>query len=113
MKYKRVRISGVFLTNLSVEGQESHAKCIKGLPEGTKFVYAIPEPANGIWMVVEHESFPELKDGDIIPEFESPIMFIKVESDRRILHWTGNQFEEIKFEDIPLNKNFTIRIAEK
>ena len=42
---------------------------VQGLPQGTKFCYIIPDTIYGAWMVVEHESFEELKDGDIIPDF--------------------------------------------
>lgn len=52
---------------MQIQNQESHIKCISGLPEGTKFCYSIPDTLYGIWIVVEHESFPLLKEGEIIP----------------------------------------------
>lgn len=74
VRYMRITVSGQFLTLAAIEGHEVHAKCVKGLPEGTVFKYAIPDAAYGISMVVEHESFAELKDGDLIPIFERPLM---------------------------------------
>ena len=72
MRYRRVLISGYLLVSLMQEGNIIHAKCIKGLPEGTRFAYAIPDTVHGIWIVVEHESFDLLKDCDIIPEHPRP-----------------------------------------
>lgn len=78
MRYKRVIISGEFFTMLATENNEIHAKCVNGLPKGTRFRYVIPEPYYGVAMVVEHESFPELKDGDEIPTFEPKPEFHKL-----------------------------------
>jgi hypothetical protein len=69
MKYMRVNISGQFLVNLSIEGVILDAICSKGLPEGTKFAYSIPNTHNGIWLIVEHDSFRELENGELIPEY--------------------------------------------
>ena len=74
MRYRRILVSGVFLIDLCIEGSISNrVRCIKGLPEGTKFVYAIPDARNyGIWFVVEHESFDTIESGGVIPEMDSP-----------------------------------------
>lgn len=69
MRYKRVLISGVLLVSMFEEGKVIHAKCVKGLPSGTKFCYSFPYENYGIYIVVEHELFPELKNGDEIPLF--------------------------------------------
>lgn len=74
MRYRKLLISGQMLVNIFTLGQTSLVKCIKGLPEGTRFAYAIPDTHYGIWMVVSHSSFDELKDGDLIPEFPHPEM---------------------------------------
>ena len=68
-----MQVSGVFLTGICINGKLPTIEVTEGLPEGTKFAYAIPDMTYGIWMVVEHESFPELKDGEIIPVIHSPL----------------------------------------
>lgn len=74
MRYKKILVSGQLLVNVFTFGQTNLVKCIKGLPEGTNFAYSIPDTINGIWLVVSHSSFDELKDGDLIPEFPRPEM---------------------------------------
>lgn len=67
MRYRRVQIWAQLLVESFVENSEYHIRCIKGLPSGTKFCYTYPTDEYNIWMVVTHESFDELKNGDIIP----------------------------------------------
>lgn len=74
VRYKRMLIQGFWLTHLFTEGEITNCKCISGLPEGSKFCYSIPDVYYGIWIVIEHSSFPELKDCDEIPIMESPMM---------------------------------------
>lgn len=69
MKAKRILISGILLTKVMVAGEETKMRCVKGLPPGTRFLYGYPEANYGIWLVVVHDSFPELKDGELIPEW--------------------------------------------
>lgn len=69
------------MVNLFSEGMNNHTKCISGLPKGTKFVYAIPDTTYGVWMIVEHESFDLLNEGDMIP-VHNRVEMEKVECDR-------------------------------
>ena len=73
MKYRRIQISGLMLIHLCGVGNIFHSKCIEGLPIGARFAYCLPDSVYGIYIVVEHESFDELKDGDEIPIHPSPI----------------------------------------
>jgi len=73
MRYKKILISGILLTRIMEKGYTFHAKCVEGIPKDSKFCYSIPDTINGIWIVIEHESFPELADGDIIPIFDKPM----------------------------------------
>lgn len=77
-RMKRILISGHFLVSLMEEGEILHAKCIKGLPKDCRFLWSIPDTWNGIWIVIEHPSFEEINDGDIIPIFEHKPEFIKL-----------------------------------
>lgn len=72
MKYMRVRVHAGYIVDMLTYGSIFYCRCIEGLPVGTKFVYAIPDTMYGIWIVVEHESFDELKQGQIIPEYPAP-----------------------------------------
>lgn len=74
MKYKKILVNGEFLIKMSEENNIIHARCIKGLPEGTKFCYSIPtNEYYGIYIVIEHESFPNLNEGDLIPNMDDPV----------------------------------------
>jgi len=66
-------MSGAFLVNIMEEGLKVTVKCVKGVPKGTSFKYSIPDAYYGIWLVIENESFPLLKDGDEIPIMDKPL----------------------------------------
>jgi len=71
-RIKLVYISGTFLTRIMESGIHKLHYSAKGLPEGTKFMYAITDHNhNGIGLVFEHESFALVKDGDLIPTLEN------------------------------------------
>lgn len=74
MRYRRVVLSGELLVAIFTQNQIHTIRCIQGVPEGTKFKYAISEPVYGISIVIEHPSFKELKDGDEIPLQPYPMM---------------------------------------
>lgn len=67
MRYRRVRIDSSILIHLITKGNEVHVKCLDGLPKGTKFAYVVPHFDYTIWIVVEHEFFDDLKEGQEIP----------------------------------------------
>lgn len=70
MRYKRFKAHIQFITNSCIEGKTYTFKCVKGLPEGVKYVRAGHDFEGNIFVIVEHESFPEIKNGDLIPELE-------------------------------------------
>lgn len=72
MRYKRVLINGDMLIKIMKQGASFITKCVKGLPEGTQFRYAFHDIQQGIWLVVEHESFENIEYGSEIPLFERP-----------------------------------------
>lgn len=69
MRYMRVKFYTPFLMELLIQDKIIHAQVIKGLPIGTKFCYFLSSQYYTLELVVTHESFPELKDGDEIPLF--------------------------------------------
>jgi len=68
MKYMRVRLSHLFLMHFLTDGSVINIIVHKGLPEGAEFRYLIKGTA-GVDIVVEHDSFEKLNDGDVIPIF--------------------------------------------
>lgn len=78
MRYMRVRISTMMLLHMLTEGEEIHAKCIKGLPKGAKFCYSIPS-TDYIWIdfIFEHPDFKVVMMGNEIPLFPDP-EFVKL-----------------------------------
>jgi len=68
MRYKYIKYSLDFLVKNCIEGKESHFKCIVGLPEGTKFIRFGHDHMGNLSIIVEHESFPEIKEYDEISE---------------------------------------------
>jgi hypothetical protein len=73
MKFMRVTVSMKLIMDLLTTGNEVHIRVIEGLPEGTKFAYMMPSLEYGrMELVVEHESFPELRNGQLIPPLPLP-----------------------------------------
>lgn len=70
MKLMFVRIHTEFLLDWMTNGKTHLFKVTNGLPQGTKFCYTIHDDFYAFKIVVSHDSFPELKDGEIIPEFK-------------------------------------------
>lgn len=58
---------------MMIQDEISFFKCVKGLPEGTKFIKLSNQDIFEIFIIVSHESFPELHSEDPIPEFEPRI----------------------------------------
>jgi hypothetical protein len=52
------------------QGSVIHLKIVHGLPVGTKFVRIVEDGVYGISIVIEHNSFKELEDGELIPFHE-------------------------------------------
>ena len=69
MKYVRVRISTHLLMDIFTNENIINVRIKQGLPIGCRFCYVIPSDTYGIDIVVSHESFRELKDGEKIPKF--------------------------------------------
>lgn len=78
-RLKKVLISGDLLVRIMTTGDHPAIR-VNGLPDGARFIHAIPDtPYNsrhGVFaLVIAHESFPALKNGDEIPELEPRISF--------------------------------------
>jgi len=74
MRYMKIRIHASYIVDMCTQDNRFNVLCIKGLPSGSEFVYSIPDTMMGIWLVVSNDEFPMLSEGDIIPEFEPPVM---------------------------------------
>ncbi len=87
MKYMRVRLNRPILMHMLTEGSVINVIVRKGLPDGAEFRYII-EGTAGIDLVVEHDSFEQLKDGDVIPIFPD-ILFDTIDSMHKLEEFIG------------------------
>ena len=71
-RYRRVLVSGMFLTKIFTNGKLPLAVIANGVPPGSRFKYAIPDERYGVSIVIEHPGFGELDHGDEIPLIDSP-----------------------------------------
>lgn len=76
MRYKYVRTHLPFIINTFIQNKESHFRCVVGLPEGTKYIRAGHDYMGNMYMIVEHESFPDIDENSEIEEIN--ILFEKV-----------------------------------
>jgi len=67
VRLRKILISPFIFAHLLTNGIIK-IRCVGGLPEGAKFKFIIYQAYDTyIHLVFEHESFDELKDGDVIP----------------------------------------------
>ena len=70
MGLKLFPIIGQSLVNLCIKGEIATIKCTKGLPKGTKCVGGyFDDIRNVIVLKISHKSFPEIPEGNTIPEY--------------------------------------------
>ena len=63
-----VRVSPELLALWITQGQETHVRCVVGLPPDARGLYAFNNPEWGcVMLVFEHESFPEVEEGAMLP----------------------------------------------
>lgn len=75
MRYKILNIHPLFFIHISQHGTEKVRIIENSLPEDTKFIRSFTNDTSGwgsISLVIESESFEDLKEGDIIPSIPSP-----------------------------------------
>jgi hypothetical protein len=63
----RVRIASSVLLSYITQDSEHRFRVFKGIPKGCKFVRITSNEIYGLDLIIEHESFRILQDGDIIP----------------------------------------------
>lgn len=67
---KAIKISGSTLPRVFLKGVH-HFEVLEGLPAGTKFMSFNLDPySNTLILVVEHESFEPIHEGDPLPYIE-------------------------------------------
>ena len=67
MRFRRVRINHRILLAIFTQGSEIGLTVVEGIPPNAKFIRITSDEVAGIDIIVEHESFTELNDGDIVP----------------------------------------------
>jgi hypothetical protein len=71
MRYAKIRCSSELLISMMKEGYETHVKVIEnGLPQDARFKYAF-QFDGWVYLVVESDSFDDIKEGDKIPELDA------------------------------------------
>ena len=85
---KCLYISGDLLVRMFTTGNELKAYIAKGIPIGSKFVYAFPaEHRHGIGIVIDNGAFSPLNEGDEIPTLE-PITVEELNEINPNLEWS-------------------------
>lgn len=75
MRMKRVIVSPRMLCLLFQQG-EMHVRCLHGLPKDAKFCYSYVSDNYNINFVFASDEWPQLKDNELIPQFE--LIFEKI-----------------------------------
>jgi hypothetical protein len=73
MKHAILRVSSYILLELCKNGAEKTRIVKNELPQDAKFIRAGHDQSGDMFLVIESESFRELKDGDEIPILENPL----------------------------------------
>lgn len=84
----RVKIGGYFIARLLEEGYLAPSwQIVAGLPPNARYVrcYDDPQVVGTMVLVFEHESFPQVPHGNVIPIKDVEIVDV-TEGVRRILH---------------------------
>jgi hypothetical protein len=64
-----VKVSGVMLSHLMIEGWEPVIRCVEGLPHGAELVnFDVSRERVEVGMVFRHDSFDPVPGGEMIPE---------------------------------------------
>ena len=75
-RWRRVTATLPAVVAWMIEGQTTHVLCVRGLPPGTVCIGTVMEDLTRISLVVEHESFDEIKHAivakDAIPYHPDP-----------------------------------------
>ena len=73
-KQKILRVSSHYFLNFCKHGFKGEVEVINPIPEDSTLIRVIHEPTYGdLSLVIHSESFPSLKDGDLIPELQKPL----------------------------------------
>ena len=80
-RVKRIQISrgDIFRALILTKTKEFHV--VKGLPEGCVVQEVYYDPmTRSFWFIVQHEDFPVIKEGEIIPELDERFL-VRMEYD--------------------------------
>jgi hypothetical protein len=73
MRMAKVSISIELLMQIMTVGWKADIECIRGIPEGSGFVYSGVDDNTGIaFLVIRHSSFSEVQLGEDVPELPKP-----------------------------------------
>ena len=73
-RVRRVALHPRIVIDLMIDGTDGLDVVANALPEGTAYVLATWDPINAVvWLIVEHDRFEEVAEGEVIPEHPSPV----------------------------------------
>lgn len=74
-KIKKLRAGAAIMESLLMAGEHHFRTVGRELPKGTRIITILNDPTDypSFWFILTNEEWPELKEGDPIPEIESPI----------------------------------------
>lgn len=71
---RRVAVHPRFFVEIMMHGSEAVDVVADALPEGTGYIMATWDPIGAVvWIIVEHDSFDPITEGEIIPEHPAPV----------------------------------------
>ena len=71
---RRVAVHPRVLVDLMINGTGGIDVVDHALPAGTGYVLSTWDPIGAtVWVIVEHESFDPIAEGDVIPEHAAPV----------------------------------------
>lgn len=74
MKLAKVAVSTELMMQIMTQGWNTQSTaCESGIPEGSELAYSHIDDDNGmLYFVIQHESFEDLRPGDMIPQLPRP-----------------------------------------
>jgi hypothetical protein len=71
---RRVAVHPRVLVDLMTHGTDGIDVVDHPLPAGARYVLCTWDPLGAtVWIIVEHESFDPIAEGEVIPEHEAPV----------------------------------------
>lgn len=94
MKLVRILASDFWIIKSMVDGKEYHYKCAIGLPEGSQFVRMHAESTFDFSLIFTHESFKDIKLGELIPVFDVQFEQLSCAPVKPVKDFSGSDWQQ-------------------